>query len=144
MDKTCADRSYGARPLRRALQKYVEDPSEALIQGQLAGSSLVEVFLSGVELISSACRNRSCRRRPAYSLKTNGIEVVQSQKSISQSPGWTSGFGLYDFLPYNAPLCCARSWQLGSLRKNHSCCLQASSALGKLPLFFCLWIIIQP
>jgi ATP-dependent Clp protease ATP-binding subunit ClpC len=51
VDKTCADRSYGARPLRRALQKYVEDPlSEALIQGQLTGSSLVEVFLSGDEL----------------------------------------------------------------------------------------------
>ena len=51
VEKTCADRSYGARPLRRALQKYVEDPlSEALIQGQLAGSTLVEVFLSGTEL----------------------------------------------------------------------------------------------
>ena len=51
VDKTCADRSYGARPLRRALQKYVEDPlSEALIQGQLVGSPLVEVFLSGDEL----------------------------------------------------------------------------------------------
>ncbi|MFN2531658.1 MAG: ATP-dependent Clp protease ATP-binding subunit [Pyrinomonadaceae bacterium] len=51
VDKTCADRSYGARPLRRALQKYVEDPlSEALIQGQLEGSSLVEVFLSTDEL----------------------------------------------------------------------------------------------
>ncbi len=35
-EKTCGDRSYGARPLRRALQKYVEDPlSEALIQGGL-------------------------------------------------------------------------------------------------------------
>src|SRR5437764_2479929 len=43
--KTCADRSYGARPLRRALQKYVEDPlSEALIQGELDGAALVEVF----------------------------------------------------------------------------------------------------
>ena len=51
VEKTCADRSYGARPLRRALQKYVEDPlSEALIQGQLAGSPLVEVYLSGDEL----------------------------------------------------------------------------------------------
>jgi ATP-dependent Clp protease ATP-binding subunit ClpC len=49
--KTCADRLYGARPIRRALQKYVEDPlSEALIQGQLDGSSLVEVFLRGEEL----------------------------------------------------------------------------------------------
>src|SRR5229473_49409 len=44
--KTCADRSYGARPLRRALQKYVEDPlSEALIQGYLGDSSLVEMFV---------------------------------------------------------------------------------------------------
>src|SRR5687767_5932002 len=51
VDKTCADRSYGARPLRRALQKYVEDPlSEALIQGQLVDSSLIEVFLDGDEL----------------------------------------------------------------------------------------------
>jgi ATP-dependent Clp protease ATP-binding subunit ClpC len=51
VEKTCADRSYGARPLRRALQKYVEDPlSEALIQGQLSGSSLIEIFLSGNEL----------------------------------------------------------------------------------------------
>jgi ATP-dependent Clp protease ATP-binding subunit ClpC len=48
VDKTCADRSYGARPLRRALQKYVEDPlSEALIQGELNGASLIEVFLNG-------------------------------------------------------------------------------------------------
>jgi ATP-dependent Clp protease ATP-binding subunit ClpC len=49
--KTCADRSYGARPLRRALQKYVEDPlSEALIQGHLGDASLIEVFLDGDDL----------------------------------------------------------------------------------------------
>lgn len=49
--KTCADRSYGARPLRRALQKHVEDPlSEALIQGQLSETSLIEVFLDENEL----------------------------------------------------------------------------------------------
>src|SRR5881392_1385567 len=46
LQKTCADRSYGARPLRRALQKHVEDPlSEALIQGQLGEASLVEMFV---------------------------------------------------------------------------------------------------
>jgi len=51
VNKTCADRSYGARPLRRALQKYVEDPlSEALIQGQLADASLVEMFVDGPDL----------------------------------------------------------------------------------------------
>ena len=43
--KTCSDRSYGARPLKRALQKNVEDElSEALIQGNLSNTSIVEVF----------------------------------------------------------------------------------------------------
>ncbi|HKZ77060.1 MAG TPA: ATP-dependent Clp protease ATP-binding subunit [Pyrinomonadaceae bacterium] len=51
VDKTCADRSYGARPIRRALQKYVEDQlSEALIQGHLGEAGLVEVYVDGVEL----------------------------------------------------------------------------------------------
>jgi ATP-dependent Clp protease ATP-binding subunit ClpC len=46
LEKTCADRSYGARPLRRALQKYIEDPlSEALIQGVLPKPSDLEVYL---------------------------------------------------------------------------------------------------
>src|SRR6266496_267559 len=51
VDRTCSDRSYGARPLRRALQKYVEDPlSEALIQGQLGEAGLIEIFLDGEDL----------------------------------------------------------------------------------------------
>src|SRR6266404_6181389 len=51
VNKTCGDRSYGARPLRRALQKHVEDPlSEALIQGQLGEASLVEMFMESDEL----------------------------------------------------------------------------------------------
>ena len=46
LEKTCTDRSYGARPLRRALQKYIEDPlSEALIQGTLPRPSELEVYL---------------------------------------------------------------------------------------------------
>ncbi len=51
LEKTCGDRSYGARPLRRALQKYVEDPlSEALIQGGLQRPATLEMFVSGEEL----------------------------------------------------------------------------------------------
>src|SRR5215204_4767779 len=51
VEKTCGDRSYGARPLRRALQKYVEDPlSEALIQGSLGDAAVVEVYADGNEL----------------------------------------------------------------------------------------------
>ena len=46
LEKTCGDRSYGARPLRRALQKYIEDPlSDSLIQGTLPRPSELEVYL---------------------------------------------------------------------------------------------------
>ncbi len=55
IDKTCADRSYGARPLKRALQRHVEDElSEALIQGDLSGESLVEVLREGDRLVFRA------------------------------------------------------------------------------------------
>ena len=51
MDKTCVDRSYGARPLRRALQKYVEDPlSEALIQGEIHPPAVLEVIVENEAL----------------------------------------------------------------------------------------------
>jgi ATP-dependent Clp protease ATP-binding subunit ClpC len=36
LQKTLTDRSYGARPLRRAIQRHIEDPlSEAFIRGQI-------------------------------------------------------------------------------------------------------------
>jgi ATP-dependent Clp protease ATP-binding subunit ClpC len=42
---TCSDRSYGARPLRRAIQRYIEDPlSEELIRGRLA-TGVIEIYL---------------------------------------------------------------------------------------------------
>jgi ATP-dependent Clp protease ATP-binding subunit ClpC len=52
LEKTITDRSYGARPLRRALQKYVEDPlSEALIQGSIKNRpAFVEVYLDNNQL----------------------------------------------------------------------------------------------
>ena len=52
LDKTLTDRSYGARPLRRALQKYIEDPlSEALIQGSFTTRpAFLEVYLDNNQL----------------------------------------------------------------------------------------------
>jgi len=50
IDMTCKDRSYGARPLRRAIQRYVEDPlAEELIRGRLRGGD-IEVYLEGGNL----------------------------------------------------------------------------------------------
>lgn len=50
--KTVADRAYGARPLRRALQRYIEDPlSEALISGHLVQRpAFLEVYADNNQL----------------------------------------------------------------------------------------------
>jgi ATP-dependent Clp protease ATP-binding subunit ClpC len=50
IEVTCKDRSYGARPLRRAIQRYVEDPlSEELIRGHLRGGE-IDVFMDAGQL----------------------------------------------------------------------------------------------
>ncbi|UCF67146.1 MAG: ATP-dependent Clp protease ATP-binding subunit [Acidobacteriota bacterium] len=44
VETTCEDRSYGARPLRRAIQRHFEDAiSERVIQGDLRGAGDIEV-----------------------------------------------------------------------------------------------------
>src|ERR1700751_2185160 len=52
IEKTASDRTYGARPLRRALQKFVEDPlSEALIGGGIAERpAFLEVYMENNQL----------------------------------------------------------------------------------------------
>jgi len=62
LEKTCADRSYGARPPRRALQMYIEDPlSEALIQGTLPRPSERKVYRgeTGYSSVRSRRRKRN-------------------------------------------------------------------------------------
>jgi ATP-dependent Clp protease ATP-binding subunit ClpC len=50
IDFTCKDRSYGARPLRRAIQRYIEDPlAEELIRGHLHGGE-IEVYLENGQM----------------------------------------------------------------------------------------------
>ena len=70
LDKTLVDRSYGARPLRRALQRYVEDPlSEALIAGSIAQRpAFLEVYLENNQLFyRPVVRMVKRRRRPRAS-----------------------------------------------------------------------------
>jgi ATP-dependent Clp protease ATP-binding subunit ClpC len=67
VEKTCHDRSYGARPLRRAIQKHVEDPlSEALIQHRIKANSKIEICL----------RDNSLVYLPAGELVEEGAPVV--------------------------------------------------------------------
>jgi len=70
LNQTLTDRSYGARPLRRALQKYIEDPlSEALIQGTITTRpAFIEVFLEANKLFY----------RPVDSEKTEGVLLYEN------------------------------------------------------------------
>jgi ATP-dependent Clp protease ATP-binding subunit ClpC len=70
LNQTLTDRSYGARPLRRALQKYIEDPlSEALIQGTITTRpAFIEVFLEDNKLFY----------RPVDSEKAEGVLLYEN------------------------------------------------------------------
>jgi len=60
---TSGERSYGARPLRRAIQRHIEDAlSEDLIQGKFPGTGRVEVFQEGDRL--------AFREAPEFNLAT--------------------------------------------------------------------------
>jgi ATP-dependent Clp protease ATP-binding subunit ClpC len=62
IEQTCGDRSYGARPLRRAIQKYVEDPvSELIIQGKLKEKETLGIYLEDDSLhySSEGFKNKS-------------------------------------------------------------------------------------
>ncbi|HXV75745.1 MAG TPA: ATP-dependent Clp protease ATP-binding subunit [Candidatus Polarisedimenticolaceae bacterium] len=51
VDTTCQDRSFGARPLRRAIQRHIEDAlSEALIKGRFQDKGVIEVYLESNRL----------------------------------------------------------------------------------------------
>src|SRR6201981_2651377 len=70
LNQTLTDRNYGARPLRRALQKYIEDPlSEALIQGTITmRPAFIEVFLEDNKLFY----------RPVDAEKAEGVLLYES------------------------------------------------------------------
>jgi ATP-dependent Clp protease ATP-binding subunit ClpC len=67
VEKTCHDRSYGARPLRRAIQRYVEDPlSEALIQNRFKANARLEIYL----------RDDSLFYLPAGEMVEEGVPLI--------------------------------------------------------------------
>jgi ATP-dependent Clp protease ATP-binding subunit ClpC len=84
LEKTCADRSYGARPLRRALQKYIEDPlSEALIQGNLPKPSDLEVYLGDTGLYY----RQLCVPEPAAVTANGETETETAAAPAGPAPG---------------------------------------------------------
>jgi ATP-dependent Clp protease ATP-binding subunit ClpC len=46
------DPAYGARPLRRAIRRHIEDPlSEEVLRGEFGGGGVVQIKLAGKELV---------------------------------------------------------------------------------------------
>ena len=49
------DPAYGARPLKRVIQKYIENPlSMEILQGNIAPDTRIEADLKGDELVFTA------------------------------------------------------------------------------------------
>ena len=86
LEKTCADRNYGARPLRRALQKFIEDPlSEALIQGSLPRPSDLEVYLGETGLYYRVLNPVPAEVKEAIPAGAGG--VAEAEPEPVQAPG---------------------------------------------------------
>ncbi|MBI2839466.1 MAG: ATP-dependent Clp protease ATP-binding subunit [Acidobacteria bacterium] len=65
IERTCKDRSYGARPLRRALQKHIVDPlSEAVIRGGVRPRSKIEIYLGDKGIYRRPAADRPSADRP--------------------------------------------------------------------------------
>ena len=105
LEKTASDRSYGARPLRRALQKYIEDPlSDMVIQGSLPRPSNLEVYLGDAGIY---CRqidppeSTPPESTPPESTTVEGEEATVSVGAGDPGPGGSpavrEGMPLYMF-----------------------------------------------
>jgi ATP-dependent Clp protease ATP-binding subunit ClpC len=67
LEKTCSDRTYGARPLRRALQKYVEDRlSDAMINGEMEGETEMVIRVEDGDLAVRAHSTDETERSVAH------------------------------------------------------------------------------
>ncbi|MCZ6777715.1 MAG: ATP-dependent Clp protease ATP-binding subunit [Acidobacteria bacterium] len=63
VETTCKDRSYGARPLRRAIQKHIEDAlSEEMIRGQLPRPATIWVVLENGKITFREARETNPAR----------------------------------------------------------------------------------
>ena len=99
IDATCRDRSYGARPLRRAIQRYIEDPlSEALIRGELREGE-VEIYLDHGALAWRAAGQRRGRpasgrdrlRAEASSVHIASLDIRRPGSATGRRPGFCAG-----------------------------------------------------
>jgi ATP-dependent Clp protease ATP-binding subunit ClpC len=79
------DANFGARPLRRAMQKYVEGPlSVQLLQGKFKAGDCVVIDAktdgNGLEFMRNGCADEEAEPMPIGSVTADGRVVVESQQ----------------------------------------------------------------
>ncbi|HEX5316493.1 MAG TPA: AAA family ATPase, partial [Candidatus Kapabacteria bacterium] len=83
------DKTYGARPLKRAIQKYVEDPiAEEILKGTVKDGTLVKVDLAanGAELLFTVEAKPSQDGVAPISKPTASIDDVMKEAGIAPPP----------------------------------------------------------
>ena len=86
MIKKGADKTYGARPLRRAIQKFIEDPlADKILKGEISSGANVEICVENNELkfISKNSLKKITRLSRQYSNDINTGKRTQTVKRRS-------------------------------------------------------------
>jgi len=82
------DKTYGARPLKRAMQKYVEDPiAEEILKGTVKDGTIVKVDVAanGAELLFTV-ESKATAGEEAVSKPTASIDEVMKEAGIIAPP----------------------------------------------------------
>jgi hypothetical protein len=83
------DKTYGARPLKRAIQKYVEDPiAEEILKGTVKDGTLVKVDLAanGAELLFTVEAKQAEPGALPVSKPTASIDDLMKEAGITGPP----------------------------------------------------------
>ncbi|HEY3874800.1 MAG TPA: hypothetical protein VGM92_04955, partial [Candidatus Kapabacteria bacterium] len=83
------DKAYGARPLKRAMQKYVEDPiAEEILKGTVKDGTLVKVDVAAndAELLFTVEAKATEDGQQAVSKPTASIDDVMKEAGIVPPP----------------------------------------------------------
>ncbi len=85
------DKAFGARPLRRAIQRLIEDPlSEEILEGKWTEGSIILVDYVGDELVFAPGKGEVPKLRAR---KTLALEAPASNLSIAPAAAGSSGHG---------------------------------------------------
>ena len=77
------DPTYGARPMRRAVERYLEDPlAEELLRGNVKAGDLVQVTVENGKLVFKVAEPQTARRRARAELPSSGLRASRALRQL--------------------------------------------------------------